>query len=45
MSWYVGYPSTLVRKGISKEELMSVVFNMMIDTLLVVDSGSYLDAL
>ena len=40
MYWYVGSPSTLVRKGIKKEDLMSVTFEMVLKTLLVEDYGS-----
>ena len=29
MSLYIGYPSTLVRKGIGNEELMSISFDMV----------------
>ena len=29
MSFYVGFPSTLVRKGIGNEDLMSVAFDMV----------------
>ena len=32
MSWYVGSPSTLVRKGIYKEELIYVTFDMVLET-------------
>ena len=32
MSWYVGYPSTLVRKGIGKKDLMSIAFEMVLGT-------------
>ena len=40
MSWYVGSPSTLVRKVIKKEILMHVALDMVLDTILMVDSGS-----
>ena len=44
MFWYVVSPSTLVIKGIVNEELISFAFDMVLDTLLLVESGSYLDA-
>ena len=31
MSWYVGSPSTLVRKVVDKEKFMYVTFNMVLD--------------
>ena len=41
MSCYIGSSSTLVRKLIVKEDLIYFTFEMVLDTLLVVGSGSF----
>ena len=45
MSRYVGSPLTFVSKGTGKEYLMSIAFDMVIKTIIVVESGSYIVAL